>query len=106
MKNVFKTTEFWTTIVGTTISILILSGKLTPAQGTAVTETVTSVAGAILTLIATLGLVKNRSNVKLNVFHARCEMLHLKAHAEQSSGGLRASSSDLTSAIDAAAKDL
>ena len=105
MKNTFKTAEFWTTLIGATISIIVLTGKLTPEQGTEVANTVTSVVESIITLLATLGFTKNRANVKMQVFHAKCEMLHARINAPKDPL-LKMSAAASTSAIDEAAKDL
>lgn len=103
MKNLLKSSEFWTTLVGTVITITVLSGKLTPAQGSEISELITNIAGAVITLLATLGIVKTNTAKKRDVFEAKVAAL-LDTAGRVSDGTM--SMSSVVSGIDKAAQDL
>jgi hypothetical protein len=81
MKKLLQSAEFWTTVVGAGISIFVMSGALSADEAGTVAEALVTIAKGVVTIAATFGIVKRRSNVKDRIFEAKREITMRKAGA-------------------------
>jgi len=64
MQPVFKTPEFWATLIGQVVSMIVLFGGLSAEQGTELTTALQSISGAVLSVLTILGFIKAQSTRK------------------------------------------
>jgi hypothetical protein len=65
MKPVYLTPEFWATIVGNIVGLVVVFGGLTAEQGTGMTQSLQTIAGAVLSIVTLLGFVGGQSKRKI-----------------------------------------
>jgi len=61
MKPVWQTTEFWATIIGNIIGIVVMAGGMTSEQGTELQSALQSIIGGVLSVITICGFIKAQS---------------------------------------------
>lgn len=70
MTNAIKTAEFWTALVANIVGLVVLFGGVTQDQGTELTKQLQIMAGAIMSVLSTLGYVRARTDLKSEVVSA------------------------------------
>jgi hypothetical protein len=76
MKNVLKTPEFWATIIGNIIGIIIMIGGLTAEQGATLNSALKAISGGVLAILTLLGFIKAQSMRKAAVAALMIGRLH------------------------------
>ena len=64
MKPGIKTTEFWVSTIIAVFGVLVATGVITPEQNSALSESVTQIAGAIMSAAGAFGYAVSRGNAK------------------------------------------
>jgi len=64
MKKAWQTTEFWTMLITNIIGVAVLVGVVNAQDGEELGNALKSIAGAVITILTTLGYIKSRTEVK------------------------------------------
>lgn len=64
MKEGKKTTEFYISIFGAVLGVLVTTGLLTPEQSSALVESVAQISGAVISALSVLGYNVSRGLAK------------------------------------------
>ena len=64
MKKVYLTPEFWATMVGNVIGIIVLMGGLTAEQGGDLQNALQTIIGGVLSILTTFGFIKAQATRK------------------------------------------
>ncbi len=67
MKEGKKTTEFYLSIFGAVLGVLVTMGLLTPEQSSVLVESAAQISGAIISALSVLGYSVSRGLAKKNV---------------------------------------
>ncbi len=67
MKSGYKTTEFWTSLAAGVLGVAVTLGMVSPDEASAMSSTVTTIAGTVLTALAAMGYSVSRGLSKKNV---------------------------------------
>lgn len=70
--SVFRKSEFWVTLVTSVCGMLIAFGVLTPEQSDSITRCVSTVVGAVMSLLSAFKFVGAQHAAKVEVFRAMC----------------------------------
>jgi hypothetical protein len=57
MNATWKTPEFWATIIANVMSILAVTGVVTPGQSSELAEAATQISGAVLSILTIFGFI-------------------------------------------------
>ena len=71
IKSGYMSSEFWISILGNIIGLLVITGIITPANGTEYTKELSIIIGAVINLITTLGYTASRTTIKINSIKAQ-----------------------------------
>lgn len=63
-KSGLATTEFWAMLVSNIVGLVVLFGGLSADQGSELTKSATIIAGAILSVLTSLGYIGGRVAIK------------------------------------------
>ena len=77
--SVFKKPEFWVTLATGISGLLIAFGVLTPEQSDSITKCVSTVVGAIVTLLSSFKFANAQHAAKVEAFRAMCALQLNKA---------------------------
>lgn len=64
MKKAWKTTEFWAALITNLIGIVMLSGYVNAAEGEELGNALKAIAGAVISLVSTVGYMHERTELK------------------------------------------
>lgn len=85
--SVFRKSEFWVTLVTSVCGMLIAFGVLTPEQSDDIVRCVSTVVGAVVTLLSSFKFVGVQHAAKVEVFRATCAM-HLDREGQFTAQGV------------------
>lgn len=69
---VFRKPEFWVTLATGVSGLLIAFGVITPEQSDSITKCVSTVVGAVVTLLSSFKFAGTQHAAKVEVFRAMC----------------------------------
>lgn len=72
--SVFKKPEFWVTAVTGVCGMLLAFGVLTPEQSDSITKCVSTVVGAVVTLLSSFKFANTQHAAKVEAFRAMCAL--------------------------------
>lgn len=66
MKEGKKTTEFYLSIFGAVLGVIVAAGVITPEQAGTLTEAATTISGAVISALSVFGYAMSRGLAKKN----------------------------------------
>jgi predicted transcriptional regulator len=81
MKPFWKTSEFWTTLITNVVGMSVLCGAINTQEGEEIGNALKSIAGAVISLVTTMGYIRSRTELKKTQMEAVASLKQPEATA-------------------------